>query len=175
MMKLMPLRLALPLASALFVAATATALAAGPAPEVHETLISSSIPSAPYDVSADARAQVAAAIARAAAAHKFVLLDFGGNWCPDCRVTAGVLALDDVKPWIERNFEFVFIDVGRMNRNLDIAARYDVHIRAVPTMIILDSQGHMVNAGNPAALSDARSMTPQAIVDTLHGWIDKAG
>jgi thioredoxin 1 len=149
-------------------------VAADPAPQVREQLTASSIPATPYDESANAGTDVAAAIARAAADHKFVLLDFGGNWCPDCRVTAGVLELDDVKPWVDKTFEVVTVNVGRMNRNLDIAERYGVKIKAVPTIIILDSQGRMLNAGNPAALSDARSMTPQAIVDTLHGWIEKA-
>ncbi len=151
------------------------ACAAEPAPQVVQPLTSASVPSAPYDTGADAGAQVSTALARAATDHKFVLLDFGGNWCPDCRVTAGVLALGDVKPWVDRNFDIVMIDVGRMNRNLDLAERYGVRIRAVPTIIILDPQGHVLNSGNPAALQDARSMTPQAIVDTLHGWIQNAG
>jgi thiol-disulfide isomerase/thioredoxin len=156
-------------------AAAGAASAAEPAPQVHEALTADAVPSAPYDESADAKAQVAAAIARAAQEHKFVLLDFGGNWCPDCRITAGVLRLGDVKPWIDKNFEFVAVDVGRMNRNLDIAGHYDVRIRAVPTIIILDPHGRVMNAGNPTALSDARSMTPQAIVDVIHGWIEQAG
>jgi thiol-disulfide isomerase/thioredoxin len=127
----------------------------------------------PYDENADAHAEVAAAISRAAAGHKFVLLDFGGNWCPDCRVTAAALALDDVKPWIDKNFEVVKIDIGHLNKNMDIGERYNVRVKAVPTIIILDPRGRMINAGNPAALKDARGMTAQAIVDTIDGWIEK--
>jgi len=134
-----------------------------------------SAPATPYDVDADAHAQLAAAIARAAQSHKFVLIDFGGNWCPDCRVTAGVLAMDQVKPWISTMFEVVMVDVGRMNKNMDIGERYGVHVKAVPTMIILDPAGKMINPGDPAALQDARGMSPQAIVDTLNGWIQKPG
>jgi thiol-disulfide isomerase/thioredoxin len=127
----------------------------------------------PYDESADAHAEVAAAITRAAANHKFVLLDFGGNWCPDCRVTAAALSLSDIKPWIDKNFEMVKIDIGHLNKNMDIGDRYNVHVTAVPTIIILDPQGRMMNAGNPAALKDARGMSAQAIVDTIDGWIEK--
>ncbi len=143
------------------------------APKVDASLTSA--PLAPYDETADAHAQVVAAIARAADTHKFVLIDFGGNWCPDCRVTAGVLAMDQVKPWIATMFEVVMVDVGRMNKNMDIGEHYGVHVKAVPTMIILDPAGHMLNASNPAALQDARGMSPQAIVDTLNGWIQKSG
>jgi thiol-disulfide isomerase/thioredoxin len=124
----------------------------------------------PYDESADAHAEVEAAIKRAADEHRMVLLDFGGNWCPDCRMTAGVLAMDEVKPWIARTFEVVMIDIGRLNKNMDIGERYGVTIKAVPTFILLDGQGRRINAGNPAALKDARGMTPQAIIDTIYGW-----
>ncbi|MDB5394141.1 MAG: thiol-disulfide isomerase [Rhodospirillales bacterium] len=142
-------------------------------PQVVEKL--TAVPDRPYDEMADAHADVALAISRAAATHKYVLLDFGGNWCPDCRITAGVLAMSSLKTWVAKNFVVVFIDAGRMNKNLDIAQAYDVKITAVPTMIVLDPQGHMVNAGNPSALKDARGMSPQAIVDTIYGWIQKAG
>jgi thiol-disulfide isomerase/thioredoxin len=158
---------------ALLPALVAADEASASAPQVHEALTSA--PSAPYDENADARAEVAAAIARAAAAHKFVLLDFGGNWCPDCRVTAGVLALDEVRPWVQQNFEVVAIDVGRRTKNLDIAAGFNVRVQGVPTIIILDSNGKVMNAGNPSALEDARSMSPQAIVDTINGWIQPPG
>jgi thioredoxin 1 len=150
------------------------AFAAPAAPKVDAALTSA--PTTPYNVDANAHAEVAAAIARAAQAHKFVLIDFGGNWCPDCRVTAGVLAMDQVKPWISAMFEVVMVDVDRMNKNMDIGDGYGVHIKAVPTMIVLDPTGKMINAGgDPAALQDARGMSPQAIVDTLNGWIQKPG
>jgi thiol-disulfide isomerase/thioredoxin len=161
------------LAAALFVAGTAGVHAADTAPRVHEPL--TVVPQAPFNETADAHADVALALSRAAATHKYVLLDFGGNWCPDCRVTSGVLEMKEVQPWIARNFIVVPIDVGRMNKNLDIAEAYGQKIHAVPTIVILDASGKILNAGNPTALSDARSMTPQAIVDTLNGWIRNPG
>ena len=144
-----------------------------PPPKIVERL--TVVPDRPYDEKADAHSDVALAISRAAATHKYDLLDFGGNWCPDCRITAGVLAMNGVDSWINKNFVVVYVDAGRMNKNLDIAQSYGVKIAAVPTMIVLDPEGHIVNGGNPAALQDARGMTPQAIIDTIYGWIQKAG
>ena len=161
------------LAAALCFVSTGGAYAADTAPQVHEPL--SNVPQTPFSETADAHADVALALARAAATHKYVLLDFGGNWCPDCRVTSGVLMMNEVQPWIARNFIVVPIDVGRMNKNLDIAKTYGQNIHAVPTIVVLDATGKVLNAGNPTALSDARSMTPQAIVDTLNGWIQNPG
>ena len=39
-----------------------------------------------YPDPAQARADIAAALKTAAATHKRILLDFGGNWCGDCQV-----------------------------------------------------------------------------------------
>ena len=161
------------LAVALFLAGTTGAYASDMPPQVHEPL--TAVPQAPFNEGADAHADVALALSRAAATHKYVLLDFGGNWCPDCRVTSGVLEMKEVQPWIARNFIVVPIDVGRMYKNLDIAQAYGQKLHAVPTIVVLDATGKILNAGNPTALSDARSMTPQAIVDTLSGWIQNPG
>lgn len=128
----------------------------------------------PYNETADAKADVAATIARAKASGKHVLLDFGGNWCPDCRVLAGVLNLDEVEGAVARTFEVAMIDVGRFNKNLDIAETYGVKVTGVPTVIVLDQQGRFVNAGHPTVLSNARAMKPQAIVDTIFGWATPA-
>ena len=143
--------------------------AAEPAPRVTSATLPTPLP-LPYDEVADAKADVAAAIARARASGKHVLLDFGGDWCPDCRVLAGVLELAEVKSAVARTFEVAMIDVGRFNRNLDIAETYGVKITAVPTVIILDPDGRFLNSGHPTALSNARAMKPQAIVDTIFGW-----
>lgn len=128
----------------------------------------------PYDEAADAKADVAATITRAKASGKHVLLDFGGNWCPDCRILAAVLELDEVEGAVSETFEVAMIDVGRFKKNLDIAEAYGVKITAAPTVIILDPQGRFVNSGHPTALSNARAMKPQAIVDTIFGWVSTA-
>jgi thiol:disulfide interchange protein len=39
-----------------------------------------------YPPSEQASADIAAALKSAAASHKRVILDFGGNWCTDCHV-----------------------------------------------------------------------------------------
>ena len=124
----------------------------------------------PYDVSADAHAAVAAAFSQARTEHKLVLLDFGGNWCPDCRALAGVLASPQVKPWVDQGFVTVLVDVGRFKKNLDIAEKYGVKINAAPTVLIITPDGKLLNKDAVFALADARSMSAQAVVDLLAGW-----
>ncbi len=125
----------------------------------------------PYDESADAHAAVAAAFAAARASGHKVLLDFGGNWCPDCRMLAGVLEMPQVHDWAAGHFETVYIDVGRFTRNTDIAAKYGVKLTAAPTVLVVTPEGQVLNGQNVFALADARYMSAQAVVDLLSSWV----
>lgn len=127
---------------------------------------------APYDANADAHARVDAALARSRAKGKPLLIDFGANWCADCRVLAGVLDLPEMKPWLARNFELVQVDVGRFDRNLDIPRRFSgTGMEAIPAVFVIDGRtGTLRNRGEELALGDARVMRPQAIADWLARW-----
>jgi thiol-disulfide isomerase/thioredoxin len=125
---------------------------------------------APYDSAADAHAQVDAAFAAARATGRKVLIDFGGNWCPDCRMLAGVLQVPAVRRWTDQNFATVMVDIGRRNKNLDIAAKYGVKIEGVPAVAVLTPDGKLLNGGHVDALADARSWSQQAVVDLLAKW-----
>jgi thioredoxin 1 len=159
----------------LVLAVAGHAFAADAPPKVTEALTAAAVPAHPYDEGADAKAAIAQALTDARAAHKFVLIDFGGNWCPDCRITAGVLAMNEIQPWIAKTFIVIPVDIGRMNKNIDITQWFNIKLHAVPTIVILDADGKILNPVNPEALQDARGMTPQAIVDTLSGWIRNPG
>ncbi|ADG11861.1 thioredoxin family protein [Caulobacter segnis] len=125
----------------------------------------------PYNETADAEADLAAAIKKAKAHKKLVLIDLGGNWCGDCRVFAGVIEQPDVKRWVDKHYEIVAIDVGRYSKNMQIPARYGVDkLKGVPSFLVVDTKGKLINDGAFFALTDARHMTPQSIVDWLAQW-----
>ena len=126
----------------------------------------------PYDVKASPKVQIAAAAARARATHRLLLIDLGGNWCGDCRVLAGLMALPEVRGFVEKNYEVVAVDVGRMDKNLGVPAHYGVgHLEGVPALLVVDPRSDtLVNKGHIFALADARHMTPQALADWLASW-----
>jgi len=127
----------------------------------------------PYDEAANATAAVKAARARARSAHKLLLIDLGGNWCPDCRVLAGVIALPEINGFVRRHYELVTVDVGRFDRNLAIPAHYGItrRLEGVPSLLVIDPRNdRLLNAGSIAALANARSMTPQGLADYLAKW-----
>lgn len=130
----------------------------------------------PYDEAADADADVAAAFARAKASGKRVMLNFGGDWCPDCRVLAGIMELPEVKAFLDTHYELVKIDVGRFDKNLHIPKSYGVEkLRGVPSVMIVTADGTLVNATDSSELASARKMSPQAIADWLAKYAAPAG
>lgn len=127
----------------------------------------------PYDEKADADRDVAAAKARARAKGKRLLIDLGGNWCPDCRVLAGVFDLPEVKAFLQRHYEVVTVDIGRLNKNQQIAGHYGIDkLKGVPALLVVDPKtDRLLNDGHLFALADARHMTPQALADWLAQWV----
>ena len=128
----------------------------------------------PYDEHANADRTVAAATERARKNGKLVLIDLGGNWCPDCRVLAGTMQTEPLKAWVTRRFEVAMVDVGRFDKNLQVPARYGIkgRLAGVPALLIVDPKsGKVVNRGHETALADASSMTPQALADWLARWV----
>jgi thiol-disulfide isomerase/thioredoxin len=126
----------------------------------------------PYDETANADTDVAAAFARARKSHKRVLIDLGGNWCGDCIVLSNIMALPEMKAFVARHFEVVTVDVGRMNRNLQIPARFGADLKGgVPAVLVVEPDGKtLVDRGNISMLEDSRHMTPQGIVDWVAQW-----
>mgnify|MGYP000134283437 CR=1 FL=1 len=127
----------------------------------------------PYDEAADADKAVASAKAKAKAQHKRLIVDMGGNWCPDCRILAGTMELPELKAFIDRNFIVVSVDIGRFDKNLQVPAHYGItkRLEGVPALMVIDPKtDQLLNAAQMSQLSDARHMTPQGLADWLAGW-----
>ena len=127
---------------------------------------------APYDENANADAVVDAAFARAKKSHRLVMLDLGGNWCPDCIILANVMQLPAMKKFMAQHYEFASVDVGRFDKNLQVPAKfgYTERLKGVPTILVATPEGKLVNDGHVFALTDARNMTPQSLAAYLAQW-----
>lgn len=151
-----------------------SAAMAQPAPKLSVRTIDALpiVTATPYDASVDGRA-VDAALARAKASGKLVLIDLGANWCPDCRILANVMLLPELKAFLAAHFEVVVLDVGRFDRNLEVAARFGIkdRLKGIPAVFVVSKEGKLLNPDGLYALSDARQMNPQAIADWLAGWV----
>ncbi len=151
---------AVPVANRAFALDAPPQVSAGQAPPVAH----------PYDEPAAGHSAVDAAFEQARRDHKRVLIDFGANWCPDCRMLAGVMRLGQLQPWIEQNFVPVSVNVDHFNVNMDIARRYGVTVKAIPTVLIVTPEGKLLNGDGTLVLGNARTMSSQAVVDQIAAW-----
>lgn len=114
-------------------------------------------PTAPvYNPMADARSEVAAAMAHARLDHRRVLLVFGANWCGPCRALDRHLHDPAAEAIVEASFHVVDVDIGEGDDqrhgtgydNVDISRTYGVPLdRGVPAVAVLDGDGHALYTG----------------------------
>ena len=125
----------------------------------------------PYDEKADAHQQITAAIAEASKAHRNVILVFGANWCPDCRALDAQMHKEDLAALIAPSFEVVKVDIGRHDKNQDIAEKYHVPLKhGIPALAVLDPDGKLLYAMEEGQFADARNMSYESIKEFFVKW-----
>jgi len=118
-----------------------------------------------------ARADLAAALKTAAATHRRILLDFGGNWCGDCQVLDLYFHDARNKPILDANFVLVEINIGHLDANLDIAQQYGVPIkRGVPALAVLSERGVLLYSQKNGEFEAMRTMQSSAVTEFLVKW-----
>jgi thiol-disulfide isomerase/thioredoxin len=125
-----------------------------------------------YAVKPDPAADVDAALARAAANGKRVLLVMGANWCHDSRALAGWLETPRFAALVAERYELVFVNVGMPQtgdgHNLDIAKRFGLaDFPGTPALLVLTPEGALVNADTATSWRNAATRSEDAIYAEL--------
>jgi thioredoxin-related protein len=129
-----------------------------------------------YDPSVNATEEIAEAVRTAEKEHKRVLLVFGGNWCFDCHVLDEAFHSPEIAPTLNKSFVVAHIDIGEMNKNLDVAEKYQIPLkRGVPAIAVLGSDGKLLFSQKQGEFEAARSMAPEDILAFLNKWKSGAG
>lgn len=124
-----------------------------------------------YDERADAGKAIKAAVAEASRAGKRIVLVFGANWCKDCRALDSQMHKGELASLLEKSFVVVKVDVGRMDRNLDIAKNYGVPVdNGIPALAVLDAKGKLLYAQDQGQFASARSMSYESIRAFFEQW-----
>jgi thioredoxin 1 len=119
-----------------------------------------------YDEAADAKAQIRSALADAQRANVPVLVVFGANWCGDCKVLDMAFKSGASAPLIAKNYRVVKVNVGRFDRNVDIAESYGVPLKhGIPAVVVLSQQGKVIYATRAGELADAQNMGDSGIYE----------
>lgn len=124
-----------------------------------------------YPDPSQAKADLAAALKTAAATHKRVLIDFGGNWCGDCQVLDLYMHDDKNRPLVDANFVVVHINIGRFDANLDLAEKYQVPLhKGVPALAVLSDHGALLYSQKNGEFEAMRSMESSSLTEFLVKW-----
>ena len=155
-------RLAVPVAHRAFVRCViaATLLAFGPLAAAERI----------YPPVSAAKADIAVALEAAAATHRRVIVDFGGDWCTDCKILDLRFREPVNAALIERNYVVVHVNVGDngIKANFDVAERYGIPLRkGVPALAVLDSDGRLLHSQKNGEFESMRSMDPASVTAFL--------
>ena len=124
-----------------------------------------------YPDPSQAKADLASALKTAAATHKRVILDFGGNWCGDCQVLDIYFHNAENRPILESNFVLVHVNVGHYDANLDLAKRYGIPLeKGVPALVILSDTGKVLLSQKSGEFEKMRSMEASSVTSFLVQW-----
>lgn len=118
-----------------------------------------------------AKADLAAGLKAAAATHKHVILDFGGNWCGDCQVLDIYFHDPANKPLLDANYVLVHVNIGHMDQNQDIAERYQIPLKkGVPALAVLDEHGKLLYSQRTGEFESMRRMEIGSVTSFLLQW-----
>jgi thioredoxin 1 len=120
-----------------------------------------------------AESDVAAALKVAAGAHKRVLVDFGANWCGDCKVLDQNLHKPENAALLAAHFVLVHVNVGEqgIDHNADLAQRYGIPLnKGVPALAVLESDGRVVYSQKNGEFEAMRRMDPNSVNEFLTRW-----
>lgn len=124
-----------------------------------------------YPDIAQAKQDIAAALAQAGKENKRVLLDFGGNWCGDCQVLNIYFRAPANRALLDRNYVLVPVNVGHLDQNLDLATKYGVPlVKGVPALAVLDSKGELLYSQHNAEFESMGRVDPGAVTAFLLQW-----
>jgi thiol:disulfide interchange protein len=116
-----------------------------------------------------AQADVDAALKKARAEHKRVILDFGADWCGDCQVLDIYFHQSPNVEILDKHFIEVKVNIGREDANLELAHKYGVPVHGVPALAVLDSHGKVL-VSQDKEFSDMRYMQSSAVTEFLNKW-----
>jgi thioredoxin-related protein len=150
-----------------FLVAVSAALAAPEYPQIGPDI---------YDPQTDGAQQIAAALERARAGHKRVLVMFGANWCVWChRLHATFQNNAPVAAALREHYELVLVDVNTRKgtkRNAAVNERYGNPIKeGLPVLVVLDASGKPLTTQETGALEDGKSAhDPAKVLAFLERW-----
>ncbi len=129
-----------------------------------------------YNPKADAKKQIAEAIAKAQKENKHVFLQIGGNWCAWCVMMHKYYTTNPkVDSVMKANYIVAMINYSKENKNLDVLKSLDFPQRfGFPVIVILNADGKRIHTQNTVCLEKGRGYDDKKFLEFLYNWSPQA-
>ena len=116
----------------------------------------------PYNETADAKLDIQKALT--ATTNTPIVVVFGANWCPDCRALDSAMKHGASASLVARDFRIIKVNVGRFDKNLDVAESYGVPLKkGIPSLAIISPKNKVLYVTQDGELANARTMGDDGI------------
>jgi len=128
---------------------------------------------AKFDPTANASADLAAAVVVARASHRRIILDVGGEWCSWCHILDTFIeAHADLGKDIARDFVWLKINFSPENENQAFLSKYP-RIPGYPHLFVLSEDGDLLHSQDTAKLELERSYDLEKMRTFFATWAKK--
>jgi thiol:disulfide interchange protein len=138
------------------------------------TLFGQTAPTKPliYHPEANAAAELKAAVKKANAENKHVLLQIGGNWCSWCLKFHNLTITDaQLDSALKANYVVLKVNYSKENQNLPLLTELEYPQRfGFPVFVVLNGQGKRLHTQNSAYLEEDKGYSKKKILEFLNQW-----
>jgi thioredoxin-related protein len=129
-----------------------------------------------YNPAANAQAEIAAAVKKAQAENKHVLLQIGGNWCPWCIKLHNLIHSDpQIDSTLKADYVFVLVNYSKENKNLLLLKQLEYPQRfGFPVLVVLNKEGNRIHTQSTALLEKGEGYDKENVISFLNNWSVKA-
>ena len=123
-----------------------------------------------YDPARNPADDLAAAIERASAERKRILIQVGGEWCVWCHILDDFIRNEkEVMSAVGEDFVILKVNFDNINRNEVFLSKYPT-ISGYPHIHVLESDGSFLHSQQTDQLETGRSYSRSAILGFLQKW-----
>jgi thioredoxin-related protein len=125
-----------------------------------------------YNPDADAKKDIKAAVKKAKAENKYVLIQAGGNWCTWCYEFVKFCKDPKIDSAMNAGFVWYHLNTSKENENKKTFAKYGYPQRfGFPVFIILDQKGNRIHTQNSVYFEDGKkSYDKTKVLEFLEMW-----
>lgn len=125
-----------------------------------------------YSITANAEKDIKAAVKKAKAENKHVLIQAGGNWCSWCLLFEKTVKNDfQLDSAINANFVVYHLNYSMENQNDDVFAKYSYPQRmGFPVFLVLDKDGKLLHTQNSSYLEEGRGYNKSKVIGFFGDW-----